>query len=313
MKKDKNRKKNKISRQKNLFYWSVLALPILQFVIFYIGVNLNSFALAFETFDFGTGFRFVGFSDLFKNFLGVFKQIGETQYLQQAFLNSILLFAVSLLVGSSLSLLFSFYIYKKRSLNKIFRVILFLPHVISNITMVIIYKYYVEQALPEMIYRATGREIQGLLSNPDTERATIIFFAIWISFGVTTLIYSGSMSTISPEIVEAAQLDGITPLKEFLLIDVPIIWPTIVVFWVSSIAGIFVNQMHLYSFYGINASNYSIWTIGYYLYRGISAPDTTLADYPHYAAFGLLLTFITIPITLLARWLLNRADSEKRG
>ena len=125
---------------------------------------------------------------------------------------------------------------------------------------------------------------------------TIIFFAIWISFGVTTLIYSGSMSTISPEIVEAAQLDGITPLKEFLLIDVPIIWPTIVVFWVSSIAGIFVNQMHLYSFYGINASNYSIWTIGYYLYRGISAPDTTLADYPHYAAFGLLLTFITIPI-----------------
>ena len=116
------------------------------------------------------------------------------------------------------------------------------------------------------------------------------------------------MSGISPEIVEAAKIDGITPMKEFLLIDIPMIAPTISVFVVSSTATIFVNQMNLYSFYGAGASNYSIWTIGYYIYRGMAAPETTLADYPFYAAFGLVLTLITIPITLLVRRLLLKKD-----
>lgn len=312
MKKNALCTKSKLSRQKNIFYWSILAFPILQFLVFYVGVNLNSFALAFETFDYEKkGFRFVGFKDFFMNFKEVFQTIGEAQYLQNAFKNSIILYVVSLVVGLSLALLFSYYIYKKSRLSKVYKVILFLPYVISSITLVIIFKYFAEQALPTLINMITGKEIEGLLSNPNTEFGAILFFTIWTSFGVQTLIYSGAMSGISPEIVEAAQLDGITPLKEFLLIDIPIIAPTISVFVVASTAGIFVNQMNLYNFYGAGASNYNIYTIGYYLYRGIAAPETTLAEYPYYAAFGLVMTFITIPITLLVRYFLNKKDSSK--
>lgn len=119
------------------------------------------------------------------------------------------------------------------------------------------------------------------------------------------------MSAISNEIVEAAKMDGITPLKEFLLIDIPMIAPTIGVFVVSSTATIFVNQMNLFNFYGGGASNYNIWNIGYYMYARIAAPETTLADYPFYAAFGLVMTFITIPITFLVRYLMNKMDPNE--
>lgn len=307
-----NKQRKKIRRGKDIFYWSILVFPILQFMIFYVGVNLNSFVLAFQSFDYkGNGFSFVGFENFFTNFLDVFKEFEEAQYLQDAFKNSILVFGVSLIVGLSLALLFSYYIYKKSALSKFYKVILFLPSVISSITLVIIYKYFAEDAIPEIILRITGKEIQGLLSNPETEFGAILFFTIWTSFGIQTLIYSSSMSAISNEIVEAAKMDGITPLKEFLLIDIPMIAPTIGVFVVSSTATIFVNQMNLFNFYGGGASNYNIWNIGYYMYARIAAPETTLADYPFYAAFGLVMTFITIPITFLVRHLMNKMDPNE--
>lgn len=300
--------RKKSDKAKNIFYWSILAFPLLQFVIFYIGVNINSFALAFQEFDLqGGGFVFVGFDEFWKNFIAVFQEFKEADYLRQAFANSIIAYLVGLAVGLTLALLFSYYLYKKYAMSNFFKVILFLPFIISSITLVIIYKYFVESAVPEFVLQLTGIEIEGLLSNVNTEFITILFFTIWTGFGIQTLIYSSAMSSISSEIVDAAKIDGVTPMKEFLYIDIPMIMPTIAVFVVSSTATIFVNQINLYSFYGPDASNYSIWTIGYYMYRGISAAPT-IGEYPYYAAFGLVMTMITIPITLIVRALMNKVD-----
>ena len=303
--------RKKIDKEKTIFYWTILAFPILQFVVFYIGVNLNSFALAFQTFDvYNEGLKFVGFDQLWVNFKAVFQAFKETDYLLKAFNNSIIAYLAGLLVGLTLALLFSYYLYKKYCMSKFFKVILFLPFIISSITLVIIYKYFVESAIPAFLLELTGKEIDGLLSNLDTEFITILFFSIWTGFGVQTLIYGSAMGNISNEIVDAAKIDGVTPLREFLYINVPMIMPTIAVFVVSSTATIFVNQMNLFSFYGPDASNYSIWTIGYYLYRGMAVDS--LSEYPYYAAFGLVMTMITIPITLIVRRLMNKMDPNER-
>lgn len=307
-----NKKRKKMSRNKNIFYWVMLAFPLLQFVIFYIGVNLNSFALAFQTFDYANGgYSFVGFDNLGFNFLEVLNEFKEAEYLRQAMVNSFLVYFLGLVIGLTLALLFSFYIYKKGPMSKFFKIILFLPYVISSITLVIIYKYFVENALPELVLRVTGIEIEGLLSNYNTEFYAILFFTIWIGFGVQTVIYSSAMSGISNEIVEATKIDGITPFKEFIFIDIPMIAPTISVFVISSTATIFANQMNLFNFYGTEASNYSIWTIGYYMYRGVSAAGTTVAEYPYYAAFGLVMTMLSIPITMVVRKIMNKLDPNE--
>lgn len=312
MKTKETRKKSKISRGKNLFYWAILAFPILQFLVFYIGVNLDSFALAFQKFNLdGDGFEFLGFDHLFDNFKQVITNFKELPYLRNAFTNSIIVYVVSLVVGLSLALLFSYYIYKRRTLSRFYKVILFLPSVISSITLVIIFKYFAENAIPEIVQKVTGKEMEGLLSNPNTEFGTILCFTIFISFGIQTLIYSGAMSSISPEIVEAAKIDGITPLKEFFMITIPMIASTISVFVISSTATIFANQMNLFSFYGPSTSNYSIWNVGYYMYRGIQLQENGLSDYTYFAAFGLAMTLITIPVTMLVRYLFNKLDPNE--
>ena len=307
----KSQNKIRKDRGKTIFYWTILAFPLLQFAIFYIGVNLNSFALAFQEFDmYDEGLKFIGFDRLWENFKAVFQEFREADYLLKAFQNSIIAYLVGLFVGLTLALLFSYYLYKKFFMHKFFKVILFLPFIISSIILVIIYKYFVENAIPAFVLELFGKEIEGLLSNPDTEFITVLFFSIWTGFGIQTLIYGSAMSDISNDIVDAAKIDGVTPMREFLFIDIPIIAPTIAVFVVSSTATIFVNQMNLFSFYGAEAANYDIWTIGYYMYQGITVAP--LADYPYFAAFGLVMTMITIPITLIVRHLMNKMDPNGR-
>ena len=128
-----NKKRKKMGRGKTIFYWSILAFPLLQFIIFYVGVNLNSFALAFQKFDYsGNGYTFVGFENLFQNFLDVFKEFQEAKYLQTAVWNSVLVFILGLVIGLSLGLLFSYYIYKKCALSKFYKTILFLPYILPH-------------------------------------------------------------------------------------------------------------------------------------------------------------------------------------
>ena len=86
-------------------------------------------------------------------------------------------------------------------------------------------------------------------------------------------------------------------------ITIPMIWPTITTFLIVGVAGLFTNQMCLYSFYGESAE-YANMTIGYYLYR--ETLKAGVDRYPYLAALGLVLTVIVVPLTYLVKWLTNK-------
>ena len=59
-------------RRYNLFLFVMLLYPMLQFIIFYIGVNVNSILLAFQKYDSVEGYVPAGFSnfaDLIRDFV----------------------------------------------------------------------------------------------------------------------------------------------------------------------------------------------------------------------------------------------------
>ena len=203
---------------------------------------------------------------------------------------------------------FSYYIYKKRFGSTAFKILLYLPNILGGVVVVIMYKFFVEDAVPVIggLFGVEG--MRGLLSNPITKRTTIIFCTIFVGFGPRVLVYSSAMSGISESIIESAQLDGITPFKELVLIVLPSIWSTFVTFMVSTFIGIFTNQMGLFTFYGTNA-NASLYTFGYYLFR--AAKVGTNVDYPYLSAMGLLLTVIAVPMTLFTRWSLKKFGPSK--
>ncbi len=293
----------KIISRKNkdlIFYILMMAFPVLQFCVFYIGVNFNSILLSFKEIDILSGdVRYT-----FDNFKEAFRLITESSILVRAMGNSFYIFFLGVVISVPLGLFFSYYIAKKMPGSGAFRVILFLPSILSSIVIATIFWYFVERAVPSAMFKWFGVEMAGMLENPETRFATLIFYSIWIGFGTNVLMYTNAMSGIEPSVIESAHLDGATGFREFWHITLPMIYPTLTTFLVVSVAGIFVNQLNLFSFYG-GAAPEEVRTYGYYLYAKV-ASATSDADYPVLSAMGLILSCIAVPLTLVAKKLLEK-------
>lgn len=289
------------AKRKNelIFYVCLLAIPLLQFTIFYIYVNINSILLAFRQYDVLEGFSFVGLD----NFKEVFRNISEDSIFRGSFGNTFLILGLGLLIGSTLPVVVSFYIYKKKFLSGFFRVVLFLPNIISTLVIVLAYKYFLEVAIPEIWSVFFGEKISGLLTNPNTDFLSVLFYNYWFGMGSGFLLYASTMSGISDSVVESAELDGFTPLQEFFYITLPLIFPTFVTFVVVNISTLFTNQINLFSIYSLYAPD-SMMTVGYFLYR--ETTRATLTGYPYLATLGILCTLVAVPLSLGLKYCLEK-------
>lgn len=294
--------KNSRYMKRLIFYICVLALPLLQFAIFYLYVNFDSIILAFQTYDVAADGGYVASFAGLKNFENVFNVLKEKPQLIE---NSLILFVFEFLVGIPLALMFSYYIYKHRLMSGLFRVLLFLPQIVSGTVFVLIVKILLGEAF-------TGSGLPDLLINANvaTRRATLIFFTLFMSFGVNVLLFTGAMTSIPPSLIEASELDGCNPIQEFVNVTLPCIFPTIVSFIIMTIGTIFTHQMFLFTFaFGDD----KLSTIGYFIYSqsqssagGLRPSRNDVASYGTLSAFSIMITIILFPVTLGIRKLLMR-------
>ena len=300
------RKINRKKRSRYIFCLVMAAIPVVQFLLMYIGVRFQSFVLAFQHYEkaaggFGYDITFAGFDNfsraivLFEEHIGLFK-------------NSAILFALTTLIGISLALIFSFYIYKKYLFSGLFKTVLFMPQIISSLIFATIFRYIVTDGYMYLMEEWTGKQVLGLLDNADTRFGVLIFFNIWTSFGVNVLMYSGAMSGINESIVESARLDGANIVQEFIHITIPLIYPTITTFLILSFVGMFTSDYGLLDLLGTSAI--AISNVGHWLYSG-SLAQSYVEEFGSVSlsvlsACGLLLTLIVTPITIICKKLLEK-------
>ena len=303
------KKKMLTSREKKrlLFYSCFIFIPLLQFCVFYLYVNFNSIMLAFQKYEVkigatGYNIKFAGF----ENFKTAFAIIGENFFMIK---NSAVMFVCSTLVGLSLALLLSFYLYKRFPASGFFKVILFMPQILSHVVFALIFAKIGDELIPYIVEKMSGEQIMGVMTNPDTNFVVLVIFNLWIGFGVNVLLFQGAMEGINPSVVESAQLDGVNLLQEFFYITIPMIFPTFVTFLVLGLAGIFTNQMNLFSLYGTSADAH-LQTFGYFMYLQSLKSDVIASSgfysYSELAALGLVLTLIVFPVTFGTRKLLEK-------
>ena len=118
---------------------------------------------------------------------------------------------------------------------------------------------FVESGIPSILNQIFGIQVMGLLANADITFVVILFYNVWIGFGVSTLLYVSAMSNINGSIIEAAKLDGVTTTQEFIHIIMPLIWPTFTQFFVVSIGAVFMNQLSLYAFLRSRSRNKTLY------------------------------------------------------
>ena len=297
----------KTTKQKGLtdkselaFYIALISIPVLQVIIFYFYVNFNSITMSF--------FKYSMKNDTytwnnFANFIKFWDELTNGQLLVK-FLNSIYVWIFSSLLGTFLSVLFSYYIFKKFKGAKVFKFILFLPTVLPSILLAFMYKFFMNEAIPTIIENITGNPTSALLGNPSIKFPLVVFYNVFVCFGAQILIYSGAMDQISPDILEAGQVDGVSPVREFFSLVIPMVLPTVSTFFIASVATIFTNQANLYSFYGHLLEN-EYQTLGYYLVLLVNGEQYGEDFYTYASALGIVCTLVAFPLTVLVRRLLT--------
>lgn len=297
-----NGKKNEF-----IFFHLLWLLPMIQFAIIYLFVNVKSILMAFQTYDRLTG-QFIYGGGL-KNFERVFSELlSPTAPLGYALKNSTIVYLVSVLVTTPLALFFSFYMFKKMRFTELFRTVLFLPSILSPVILTSIYLILMDKGVASLMQSIYGGELRPeyfFMSNADTRFPLVVVFNVVIGFGTNVLMYTNAMSQISDSVIEAAELDGASFLREFASICLPLIYPTLTTFLTVGIVGFFTNQSNLYSFFKADAA-VEDYTIGYYLFKLAASKESMIDQFPFASAMGVVFSAVAIPVTLFVRWALEK-------
>ncbi len=298
---------NERKKKQMIFFYSLMILPVLQFCVFYIYVNSNMILLAFQNYKIKTdalGYD-ITFAGL-ENFKTALAFLSENAYM---IFNALEAFVVVTLFEMVLAIFFSYYIYKAYPMHGIFRIVLFMPKIISGVVFVVLFKYIVTDVYQYVVQQLTSQEVLGLLDNPETKKATVYFYCIYMGFGVNVLLFCGAMSGINDSVVESAQLDGVNTLQEFWYITLPMIFPTIKSFLIIGISGIFTQQLALHTFFGGDAAELS--TIGYTIYMqstasGVIAPSNRFLSFSQLSAMGVMFSIVLYFLLMAMRKVLNK-------
>ena len=303
------RKQMKAEKVKDwIFYFFLVAIPLIQFFICYVGVNINSILLSFKTYTTATDYRWS-----FDNFERIFTT--EWSTVANSLQNSLIAFAARVLVGMTLGLVFSYYIFKKMPASNFFKLVLFLPTIVSQIVMVIVYRQFVDEALPELMGMSgeLGLISQGKI-DPEGNMlfGVIIVYNIWVGFGTQVLMYLGAMNNISDGALEACQIDGANAVQEFIYIVFPGIFETFMVFITVNLTEFFTNQMALHAFFGVNElGNSKNYTLGYYMWREVGKANNNVTALTYPSALGVLGTVVAIPLIFGIRKVLEKLGPKE--
>ncbi len=286
-----------------IFFWVMMALPILQFVIFYIGVNFNNVVLAFKDYDKNTGVwafpRCQAFHDIWKNRNELWMYVK----------NSLQFFLANAVIVMPLTLLFAYYIFRKFFLGGFFKILLFLPSVICSMVLLIFYEYFVDSVFVTFIGKIKNEKALPILSGFIQAGqewklwVSLMIFSIIVGFSGSILLYLNAMTQISASVLEAAKIDGAGEMRSFVSVVIPGVWGTVVSLLTVSMASMLTNQAYLFNLFGNDARQF-IQTMGYYMYVTINPDTPDYLQYPYVAAIGIVLTLIIAPITIAIRKIL---------
>ena len=297
-------------RKKLWFYLAFIAFPVIHYLVFYVYINFNSFILAFRNYYIDDSTKMLTFGAVgLKNFAEAWQVLVANS---KVIGNSLLMLAVQLFAITPIALLFSFYIYKQRPGTEFFRVMLFLPSVLSAVVFGLLYQYISDDVFAWVqtnVFHA--EDATYFLTDTKTRMWAVILFNVLMGFGVSVLTYSGTMSGINVSLIESAQLDGCSPVQEFIHIVIPMIWPTVVTLMIVSFSRVFTEQYQVFTLLKRNPLNAE--NLGYFLYTRaldgdfvVPAGQTNNLSYTVLSAMGLILTAIVLPLTLIMRWALNK-------
>ena len=287
-----------LQKGKTLFILALVIIPILNFIVFWVIVNINSFVLAFQVYDRTTKSYFLSLGQ----FETVFTDLknGMDGELLPAFGNTMIYFWVNLLIMLPSSYLVSYFLYKKITFYGFFRVIFFMPSIISSVVLVAVYKnFLLPGGVVDSVVRTFGGTMPNFLNTHDGATGMMLGYVIWSGFGVNVVLYQSAMKRIPESVIEAAKLDGVGMWREIFQIVTPLVWSTIMTTLTLAISAFLTADGPILLF---TEGTQKTSTISFYIYWIVYKKS----QHNYGAAIGIVCSLISMPIVFGSRYLLSK-------
>ena len=299
-------KKIKIDKHKTLFMASLLAIPIINFLIFFVYTNISSFFMAFQRpiYDGATEMYFTmeNFQKVFNSFF-----VDADGTLRTGLINTVLFYLSGTLIIMPVSILMSYFIYKKIPGYRSFRFIAYLPQIIASSALVIIFKYSLSSGGPlAAIYKAVGREYSNPLIREPGAIITLLIYNVMFGFGGNLIVYGGAMGSINAEVLEAGELDGCTWFQELIYLIIPMMWATLSTSFILGLAGILGSSGPILAF---TKGQYGTTTLSFQIYNLVSGVNG-YKDLYYASAIGITMTVIMFPMVMALKRLVFNEGKE---
>lgn len=286
---DAAKQKKKYRAKELLCIWSVLILPIIDLIIFWVFGTAQSIPIAFELYD--VDGNIIGYG--FDNFQYVFTQLNTKFFL--AIGNSLKYWVLGFAVLTPISFVLGFFLYKKIWGYKIFRYVFFFPSILSAVILSTFFKNFVESGGPAQILIEQIFHVEGVLLLRQSKYAmgTMLFFYAYCHLNSNLIYWLSAFSRIPDEIIEAAHLDGLNVVQEFIYIVLPITWPFLATMLMLMVTGILTTNGATLL---LTQGEYKTIDLGYFEYEYTTTG--TPSDQAIAGVVGLLKGLVVLPLTL---------------
>jgi multiple sugar transport system permease protein len=210
----------------------LLVAPYLVHLLIFFGYPLAfSFVLIFHRWDVVTPMEFIGLRN--------FGRLIQDELFFRAIFNTGVFLTIHIPLQIIVALFFAELLNKKVFGRGAFRMIYFMPVVVSGVVITIIFQqlFAFDTGFINGLIVALGGEPVPWLVSPAWAMPAIALMATWKNVGLYVILFLAGLQSIPTSLYEAAELDGASPFRRWLHVTLPMLNPMVVTVVVLSTVG----------------------------------------------------------------------------
>lgn len=235
--------KNKVAKAKkskmkssNWQFWLIIAVPCIYALIFAY-LPMGGILMAFEDYSPRRGFigsEWVGL----KHFVRFLTSTSSIQVIK----NTLILGVYNLVISFPIPIILAVCIneIQAKFFKKTVQMVTYAPYFISIVVLcgMLFSMTDLRTGIFNILLGKIGIGPINFTGDPDMFRHLYVWSGVWQTAGYSAIIYIAALAGVSPELKEAAVMDGASRIQRILHVDIPCIMPTIVIMLIMSCGNI---------------------------------------------------------------------------
>jgi putative aldouronate transport system permease protein len=220
-------------------YWQLylLLVPVIVYFIIFHYIPMYGVQIAFKNFQASKGIlgsSWVGFSH--------FERFFDSYYLWRLLSNTIGISVYELVVAFPIPIMLALMLneVKNQLFKRFVQTITYAPHFLSTVVLVGILFLFLSPygGMVNQFLGLFGLQPISFMTEPSWFKSVYVFSGAWQQMGWSSIIYLAALSSVDPQLHEAAKVDGASRFQRIIHINIPCIMPTIMILLILNVGTI---------------------------------------------------------------------------